>query len=85
MAGTQTEDRRGNPENLVPQFSNLAHALAGIDLPQDKEGLLSRARKNGAEREMITLIENLPEQDYATMADVIAAAADSGAFSKEEE
>ena len=69
------EDRRGNPENLVPEFSKLAHALEGIDLPQDKEGLRDQAMENGADDEIMALIEDMPEREYETMADIIAAAA----------
>ena len=76
MPSRQKEDRRGNPENLVPQFAELAHALEGIDLPQDKEGLRQRAMKNGANEEIMSLIEEMPERDYETMADVIGAAGD---------
>jgi hypothetical protein len=74
MPTRQKEDRRGNPENLVPQFPKLAHALQGIDLPQDKEGLQRQAMENGADDEIMSLIEDMPERKYETMADVIAAA-----------
>jgi hypothetical protein len=69
--------RRGNPENLVPQFSQIAHALIGIDLPQDKQGLIDQAEANSAEPEILSIIEGLPERQYETMADVIGAAGES--------
>jgi len=67
-------DGRGNPENLVPEFAELAHAMKGIDLPQDKKGLRRVAESNGADDEIIHLIEGLPDREYDTMADIIGAA-----------
>jgi hypothetical protein len=77
-------DGRGNPENLVPQFSELAHALKGIELPQDKEGVRRVAEDNGADDEIIQMIENLPDQKYTTMADIIGAAGDSSSQNMKE-
>lgn len=72
-----THDGRGNPENLVPQFAELAHALRGVDLPQDKEGLRQVAEDNGADEEVLKIIEGLPDREFVTMADVIGAAGHS--------
>jgi hypothetical protein len=80
----QQTDRRGNPENLVPQFAELAHALKGVDLPQGKEGLLEIAQENEADDEIIEIIESLPEREYETMADVIAAAGEIAEENEEE-
>ena len=74
MAQAQSgKDGRGNPENRVPEFLGLAQALSGIDLSQDKEGLRKQAEDNGAEEKILDMIDNLPEQEYRTMADVMAA------------
>jgi hypothetical protein len=73
-----TGDGRGNPENLVPQFAEIAHALKGVDLPQDKQGLIEAAENNNTDGEVMQLIEALPEREYNTMADVIAAAGEIG-------
>lgn len=74
MPRTGRHSGRGNPQNLVPQFADLAHALRGVDLPQSKRGLENAARKNGAEQDVMQIISAMPEGDYTTMADVIAAA-----------
>jgi hypothetical protein len=71
---TGKTDRRGNPENLVPQFAQITHALSGIDLPQDRDGLIRFAEANDADKEVLALLEDFPEQDYETMADILAAA-----------
>ncbi len=74
--------RRGNPQNLVPQFAEVAHALAGIDLPQDKQGLLDFVHSKNPKREVIDIIDNLPEDRFETMADVMAAIGKSGKSGK---
>jgi hypothetical protein len=38
--------------------------LHGLDFPSDKDDLISKARDNGAPDDVISLLDNLPEQDY---------------------
>jgi hypothetical protein len=68
------QDNRGNPQNLVPEFAELAHALAGIKLPQDKKGLLDHVEGKETGKEVVALLQDLPDREYATMADIMAAA-----------
>ncbi len=51
--------------------ANVATYLKGIDYPASKGDLLKHARQNGAERAVMDVLENLPEQDYGNMADVM--------------
>jgi len=51
--------------------SNVAHYLKGIDFPARKEDLLRQAKDNGAEPEVIEMIENMPDAEYETAADVM--------------
>jgi hypothetical protein len=74
--GRKGGGRRGNPQNLVPQFADLAHALRGIELPQDKQGLLDYVSENGDD-DIIQLIEDLPEREYHTMADIMKGAGET--------
>jgi hypothetical protein len=37
--------------------------LKGVDYPADKQVLINHARKQGADREIISLLEQLPEEE----------------------
>ncbi|MBD2383956.1 DUF2795 domain-containing protein [Cylindrospermum sp. FACHB-282] len=37
--------------------------LKGVDYPADKEELINHARKQGADKEIISLLEQLPEDE----------------------
>jgi hypothetical protein len=56
----------------APQSSthDVAQALSGINFPADKNGILEHARKNNASQEALQAIENLPADQYTSMADV---------------
>jgi hypothetical protein len=45
--------------------------LKGIDFPATRDDLLEHAKKNHADKHVLEEIGNMPEQDYATMADVM--------------
>ena len=51
--------------------SNITHHLKGNDLPASKKDLEHQARNNGADKEVLDTIRAAPEQNYASMADVI--------------
>lgn len=53
--------------------ANLAHYLRGIDLPASKQELKSEAQKNHAPPEVVTLIDELPDERYHTMTEVMKA------------
>lgn len=44
--------------------------LKGIDYPFSKEDLLKYAQDNGADDELAAMLEELPDEDYETPADV---------------
>lgn len=75
MAHTQGHGGRGNPENLDPQFPELAKALKGIDLPVDKNGIHRFIEEHGAPEDVLVLIDDLPDREYHTMADIMHGAA----------
>lgn len=63
--------RRGGPAAAsTDSAAGVASALKGIDSPSDRAGLVRRARDNGASREVVELIETLPDRRFETMADV---------------
>ena len=50
--------------------ANVATYLKGIDYPANKQDLLRHARQNGAEQDVVDVLERMPEQQYGNMADV---------------
>lgn len=53
--------------------SNVTHHLKGIHFPADKQALVQQARRNGAPRDVMEEIEAMPDQDYASIAEVMKA------------
>jgi hypothetical protein len=51
--------------------SNVAHYLKGIGFPAKKKDLISQAKKNDADEQVIQELDRMPEQDYGNMADVM--------------
>jgi hypothetical protein len=48
----------------------VAHLLKGIDFPCDREGVVDYARRNNATQKALAALESIPEQRYASMAEV---------------
>lgn len=48
----------------------IAQALSGIGFPAGKRNLLEHARKNNADRDVLDVLEQMPEEQYTSMADV---------------
>lgn len=53
--------------------AKFAHYLEGIKLPATKTELKAEANKHNAPREVIKLIEGLPEKSFHTMPDIMKA------------
>lgn len=51
--------------------ANVTTFLKGIDYPARKEQLVKRAQQNGAESSVIDMLQNMPDQEYDNMADVM--------------
>ncbi|MDZ5649819.1 DUF2795 domain-containing protein [Nitrospirillum sp. BR 11828] len=51
--------------------ANVAHYLKGIDFPADKQALIRKAKENGAEGDVLDMLEAMPDTDYETAADVM--------------
>jgi len=43
----------------------IADVLAGITYPANKDAIVDAARDAGASNEVLTMLDGLPEQDYA--------------------
>ncbi len=57
----------------APSVADMTHALKGMSYPADKAALKKHAQGNDAPDEIISAIDNLPEDDFGTMADVMRA------------
>ena len=52
--------------------STIAHFLEEIDFPASKDVLVTHAEDNNAPQEVIDVLEQLPDQEYTSMADVMS-------------
>ena len=50
---------------------DVSKHLKGIDFPAQKEDLVQHASEQGADQDVIELLEQLPEKEYGNMADVM--------------
>ena len=53
--------------------AQLAHYLRGVQFPASKQDLKADAKKNQAPPEILKFIDELPDEQYRTMAEVIKA------------
>ena len=51
--------------------ANISNYLGGIDFPAGKNDIVEHAKKNGAESDVMKVVEALPEGQYENMADVM--------------
>ncbi|MCE5197827.1 MAG: DUF2795 domain-containing protein [Armatimonadota bacterium] len=51
--------------------SNIAHYLKGINFPCNKQDIVDYAEDNNAPDEIVQVIEDLPDQEYSSMADLM--------------
>lgn len=54
--------------------SEVMSYLKGLDadqFPLDKQSLINQARQNGAEQEVMDVLEGMPDTEYRSMADVM--------------
>jgi hypothetical protein len=51
--------------------ANVTHSLKGLDFPAKKDRLISFAKEHGADPDVITVLEKLPDREYGNMAEVM--------------
>jgi hypothetical protein len=51
--------------------ANITHHLKGIDFPADKSDLAKHAKQQGADQEILEVLNKMPDGKYETMADVM--------------
>lgn len=54
----------------------LQKHLKGMDYPASKEDLIQHAKKNGADQNVCSVLEQLPDEEYETPTDVNKAVGD---------
>jgi len=55
--------------------SNIAHYLKGIDFPASKQDLIDYAVDNNAPDELIEVLQDMPDQQYQSMTDLMLSVA----------
>lgn len=53
--------------------SEVEQFIKGVDFPCAKEGLVEKARSNNAPQEVLSTIENFPDQEFGSPTDVARA------------
>lgn len=51
--------------------ANVTHALKGIDFPASKQDIIKHAQGNNADQTVIQELNNLPDEQYNSMAEVM--------------
>lgn len=49
----------------------VSHYLRGIDFPANRDALIRHARRRDADDEVLNLLDQMPNRDYGSMADVM--------------
>lgn len=57
----------------APSVADMTHALRGMNFPAGRAALKKHAKGNDAPDEVLSAIDNLPEENFGTMADVTRA------------
>lgn len=52
----------------IPNPIHVQKFLGGIDYPTDKEHVVSRAKAQGADEEVINALDRIPDQKYSSPA-----------------
>ena len=61
-----------NQSDFDEQAGHLGQSLDDLIFPADKRQIVSFARSNGLNSEMISVIEDLPDRQYQDLRDVLA-------------
>ncbi len=58
------------------QVQEITKALKGIGFPAEKDDLIEHARDNGAGPEIVELLQEMPEDEFDSISDVMSAFGD---------
>ncbi|WP_185961225.1 DUF2795 domain-containing protein [Telmatospirillum sp. J64-1] len=51
--------------------SNIAHFLKNMDFPAKKDDLVKHAKGNDADKDVLDVLQQMPQREYGNMADVM--------------
>ena len=53
--------------------ANVTHHLKGIHFPAQKQDLVKQAKKNGAEKDIMDVLNGMPDDEFDSIAEVMKA------------
>jgi hypothetical protein len=53
--------------------AEITKCLRGMDFPAEKEDIIDYARDNGADEEVLAWMEDMPEEEFASISEVMSA------------
>ena len=62
--------KAGERGTRTPSPIGVTKALKGIDFPASKDDLVAHARENGADEDVLAMLEAMPDQSYESVKDV---------------
>lgn len=65
-----TQSRENTGERPLSPFIDVQKALKGANYPADKKSLIETAKANGADDDVMKRLNDLPDQEYQSPADV---------------
>jgi hypothetical protein len=70
--GQGQSQQQGNVqgEEHVISATDISHSLRGINFPADLNELITQANDNNAPNDLVTLLQQFPNQQFNSMADV---------------
>ncbi|MGY8526952.1 DUF2795 domain-containing protein [Paracidovorax citrulli] len=75
MTSKQSQDKgndkdSGKGGSQDPSPIDVQKSLKGLDFPASKEDILSKAQEGGASEDILAELEQIPEREYQTPADI---------------
>lgn len=64
------KDKQDRTPRSTPNPIQIQKFLDGLDYPVSKQDLLKRAQENGADENVMSTLEGLPDHDYTSPVDV---------------
>lgn len=58
--------------------ADITHHLKGIHFPARKQDVVQQAKSNGAKGDIMQVLDGMPDQEYATIAEVMKAIGETG-------
>ena len=53
--------------------ADVTHHLKGVHFPAKKQDLVAQAKQNGASRDIMQLVNGMPDQEFGSIAEVMKA------------